>query len=192
MFYEFNHYGFAEHFCKEYGTNFSFPIHLHHSFEIIIVLEGEMDVTVSGTLYSLKSGEAVLVFPNQTHELRSDNSRHVLCIFSPELVKAYRQKVLDKRPISNKILLDPYIISSIDRLTERDTIFEKKAVLYTLCAAFDRLATYTKQIDKDHNLLYEIFAFVEQHFQGECSLTELAEATGYSYSYISRYFKGNN
>lgn len=189
MFYEFNHFGFSEYFCKEYGTNFNFPAHLHHSFEIVVVTKGEMVVTIDGKQNRIGQGEAVLIFPNQLHELRSDNSKHMLCIFSPELVMAYRSKVLNMRPVSNRLKPDPYIISALDRLDENATVYEKKGILYTLCAEFDRRTSYVHYDAPDKDLLHSIFSFVEQNFQGECSLNELANQTGYSYSYISRCFK---
>ncbi len=189
MFYEFNHFGFSEYFCKEYGNNFNFPLHLHHSFEVIVVLEGTMEVTIDDTLYQLKQGESVMIFPNQLHALKSEHSRHMLCIFSPELVKAYSSKVQKARPVFNQFSLDAYVIAAMDSLREDATIFEKKGILYTVCAMFDKSASYTNRADPDKDLLHSTFSFVERNFQGECSLHELAEQTGYSYSYISRCFK---
>ena len=46
MLYQFQHFGISEYFCKEYGENFNYPIHLHQSFEFIVVLDGEMKITV--------------------------------------------------------------------------------------------------------------------------------------------------
>jgi len=189
MFYEFNHFGFSEYFRKEYGANFNFPVHLHHSFEVIVVTEGEMEITVDEKKFCIGQGEAVLIFPNQLHELKSENSRHMLCIFSPELVMAYSSKVQKTRPVSNRFVPDEYIISSLDRLSENASVFEKKGILYTLCAEFDRGISYAPYDDPDKDLLHSTFSFVEQNFQGECSLKELADQTGYSYSYVSRCFK---
>ena len=53
MLYQYSHFGTAEYFRKEYGENFSFPVHLHNSFEIITVLSGEMTVTVDDSDYTL-------------------------------------------------------------------------------------------------------------------------------------------
>ncbi len=189
MFYEFNHFGVSEYFCKEYGTDFTFPVHLHHSFEIIVSMEGEMEVMVDEMPYMLHKGEAVLIFPNQLHALKSIHNRHMLCIFSPELVQAYSSKIRRLRPEKNHFTPDPYLISAVDRLDDCSGIFEKKGVLYSLCAAFDKTATYISRTDPDKDLLHSIFSFVEENFQGECSLEELAKRTGYSYSYVSRCFK---
>ena len=89
MFYEFKHIGSSDYFVKEYGENFSFPPHMHLCIELVVALDGEMNVTVDGKENILHRGEALLIFPNQLHSLASEKSRHLLCIFSPDLVRAY-------------------------------------------------------------------------------------------------------
>ena len=96
MFYQRQHSGLSEYFCKENGENFSFPEHMHQSFEFITILSGEMKITVDGKQYFLTQGESILVFPHHIYALISDKSEHMLCIFSPEIVKAYSSKVAKK------------------------------------------------------------------------------------------------
>lgn len=189
MFYEFSHFGVSEYFRKEYGKNFNYPMHLHHSFEFITLISGEMDVAVDNRVYTIRAGESVLVFPNQLHSLESRNSEHMLCIFSPELVKAYSSKSAEKRPVDNTVSISSHLISELDNLCENASLIEKKGLLYSLCAQFDNRAVYSEGKDDDKNLLYRIFEFVELNYSKECSLYSLADKTGYSYSYLSRYFK---
>lgn len=189
MLYQHAHFGISEHFCKEYGENFNFPIHLHHSFEFITVLSGEMTVTVDQTAYSLTQGDSVLVFPDQRHGLQSKNSRHMLCIFSPELVRAYYSKISEKVPDKNLFSVDPSLIRAIDNLSPDASAIEKKGLLYCLCAAFEKTGTYTHRIKASDNLLHQIFTFVEQNFTADCDLSKLSHEIGYSYSYLSRCFK---
>ena len=93
MFYELKHLGSPHYLKVEKGENFSFPMHLHQCFEVIVVLSGEMKITVDGIEYILKSREALLIFPNQIHSLESTQSQHVLCIFSFFLIN---QKIIKK------------------------------------------------------------------------------------------------
>ena len=88
MFYELNHIGSSEFFSKEYGKNFTYPLHLHQCFEIIIAMSGEMTVTVENQEYDLVKGDALFIFPNQIHSLKSVESEHMLCIFSHKLGEA--------------------------------------------------------------------------------------------------------
>ncbi|MBR5614646.1 MAG: helix-turn-helix transcriptional regulator [Clostridia bacterium] len=189
MFYQFQHFGISEYFCKEYGENFNFPTHLHQSFELICVTSGEMKITVDDKLYHLKKGESVLVFPHQLHSISSQNSKHMLCIFSPELVKAYSSKILNKKPILNTVCLNKYLFDELDNLLDNSSSFEKKGILYSICAEFDKTAEYTKRLSCDESLLLNIFEFVEENYSGDCELQNLSQKTGYSYSYLSRCFK---
>jgi AraC-like DNA-binding protein len=189
MFYQFNHLGSPDYLKLEKGENFSFQPHLHQCFEIIIILSGEMQITVDHKEFSLCKNEALLIFPNQIHSLRSDKSEHMLCIFSPKLVQAFSSKLMGKIPVNNKFIPDEYLVNALSRLSPQSKTSERKGVLYSLCSQFEKNAEYAhKQTDKK-DLLYKIFSFVEDNYKKECSLAELALNTGYDYSYLSRYFK---
>ena len=189
MFYQFSHHGSGDYFVKEYRENFSFPLHLHLCFEFITVLSGEIKITVDTKEYILHEGEALLIFPNQIHSLQSENSRHMLCIFSPVLVQAYSAKTEKNIPESNFFIPDKYLIDALDRLPEKSKSFCKKGVLYSICAQFDSGAKYISKDTVRGDLLSRIFAFVEESYDKNCSLGELSRSIGYDYAYLSRYFK---
>lgn len=189
MFYEFKHLGSPDYLKIERGENFSFPLHLHQCFEIIILLSGEMEITVDSKNYCLKEKEALLIFPNQLHSLSSTSSEHILCIFSPRLVQAYSTVVKNKIPENNKFSVNEFCIDSLSELNLDSSTTQKKGVLYSLCAMYDKNAAYTLRQKDNEKLLLKIFSFVENEFDGECTLNKLCEAIGYDYSYVSRFFK---
>ncbi len=189
MFYEFQHFGASEYFFKHHGKSSNFPSHLHQSFELIIVTSGKMQVSIDNKRYSLEKGESILIFPNQVHTIIALDSRHIVCIFSGELVKAYTSKISNLIPKENLICLDPYLINALDNLLDNSSILEKKGILYSICAEFDKSCEYTKKLSYDENLMQNIFEFVEKNYRGNCELRDLAEKTGYNYSYLSRCFK---
>lgn len=189
MLYQSHHLGQAEHFNREAGENFSYPLHLHGSFELILVLEGEMTVRINDRDYCLKKDQAVLVFPYQLHSLSSVKSRHVLFIFSGRLVQAFSVKHTDEKPADNRFYPDQALVHALTSLTVDSGIFEKKGVLYSVCGAFDRSARYFGTQSEDNDLLTRIFGFVEQNFAGDCSLKSVSVALGYDYAYLSRFFK---
>ncbi len=190
MFYEFNHLGSPDYLKIERGADFSFSSHLHQCFEIIIILSGKMNIKVDDKLFSLEKNEALLIFPNQIHELESTKSEHVLCIFSPKLVQAYATKLNNKIPINNKFCPDVYLINMLNSFNlTASSLAEKKGLLYSLCGQFDKTAEYAEKKADSEKLLYKIFSFVESEFISECSLTRLSGIIGYDYSYLSRYFK---
>jgi len=148
-----------------------------------------MTVNIDTTSYHLKKGEAVLVFPNQLHSIASTNSRHMLCIFSPELVRAYSSNYKKRKPVDNRVMIDSYLIQELDKINDDSPAIRKKGILYLICAEFEKNASYLMSDSFEENLLQRIFRFVEENYSGSCELRDLAEKTGYSYSYLSRCFK---
>lgn len=190
MFYEFKHPMSADYFKVETGTDFSFPAHIHHCFEFISVADGEMTVNIDSCEYTLSRGEAVLLFPNQIHSLSTENnSRHVLCLFSPNLVSAYASMTKSRIPVSNGFSPDSYLISKIAALSENPSIIEIKGILYLLVSEFHKNASYRDSDLKSDNLIYRIFRFIDENYTRDCSLMALSRVTGYEYTYLSRFFK---
>lgn len=190
MFYEAKNSHRGEQLKIETGRNFNFPSHLHSSFEMITVLDGEMAVTIDKKQYILTAGRAVLVFPNQVHSLQtSRTSRHLLCIFSTQLVRAYSSVHVSRIPVDHTFLLAPFYVQQLQQLKEEANTLQAKGCLYGICAAFDKGREYADRKDAGEDLLGRIFRFVEEHYMGACSLQDLAENTSYHKVYLSRYFK---
>lgn len=189
MFYEFKHPVTADYFRLEQGSGFSFPAHLHHCFEFLYVPEGEMAVTLDDRLYTVHAGEGMLFFPNQIHAMSTPMySRHVLCLFAPDLVSAYTKSVVGRVPENSLFLPPPYLIAQLDLLETQPNRFSIKGFLYALCGSFDAGAHYHPATEGEGVLLRKIFLFIEQNYTGDCSLSALAAHLGYDYAYLSRYF----
>ena len=189
MFYQFNHLGSPDYLKIEKGENFSFAAHLHRCFELIIILSGEMHITVDNKSFNLKEKQALLIFPNQIHSMSSDKSKHILCIFSPDLIKAYSNKTNGMVPKNNIFCPDEYLINTLNEIKIDSNLCEKKGLLYSFCGQFDKTASYEPKQKYHDKLLYKLFAFVEDNFNSQCTLEEISAKTGYNYSYISRFFK---
>ena len=189
MFYQFNHLGSPDYLKTEAGENFSFPLHLHQCYEFVTVLSGEMLITVDDKEYYLKSGDGLIIFPNQIHSFKSLKSRHFLMIFSPRLVQAFNMSAATKIPKNNKFLPDKYLVEKAKRISPTSDITEKKGILYLLCDNFNKNAQYELRELKDQKPIFKMFLYVENHFADDCKLSSLAESIGYDYSYLSRLFK---
>ena len=190
MFYQ-THSSIASDGVKlENGIDFSFPMHLHSNFEFIVVTEGEMIVTVDGNNYVLHAEDALLIFPNQVHELKTpEHSCHFLCIFSPKLVQAYNRQFTSKVPLDNKFSPEFSFVERLASLNSSDSIMKIKGILYLICGLFDEKAVYVEKTAGDNDLLSKIFRFVEENYSSDCSLDALSVFTSYHYVYLSKYFK---
>ena len=190
MFYETKNSLSADTFKIERGTDFSFPAHIHGSFELITVIDGETIVEVEQTEYLLKKGSVVLVFPNQVHKLKCHSScSHFLCIFSPKLISAYSKKYLSKIPKSNLFEISAPILDLFLSLSAEDSVFKVKGILYTMCDEFEKSASYCEQKKAKDTLLPTILKFVEANYSTDCTLKSLSKETAYNYEYLSKYFK---
>lgn len=189
MFYQLHHIVSPEYLKKEYGENFSYPLHMHQCFELAIVLEGEMTFNINGKAYTLGGGEAVFIFPNQLHSLSSVKSKHMLFIFSPKIVQSFTAKYSGMIPETAKFSPPPYLISALNELSDADSIIAIKGFLYSAAAEFEAATKFQNAYSDNEDLLMRIFGFIDKNYRTECSLMEAARALGYDNAYISRYFK---
>lgn len=190
MFYEFKHSLSADYFTIETGTDFEYPAHLHHCFELLCVTEGEMHVEVDEQKYGLKEGDALMIFSNQIHSMKTNgHSKHVLCLFSPKLISAYSEKTASTVPVDNLFRPVKFYIDRLATFNNQTSLIDLKGLLYSLCGEFDATASYREANAGSNILLFNIFKFIEQNYNKNCALTNLAKSTGYDYAYLSRYFK---
>lgn len=189
MFYQLSHLGTSNYFKKEWGENFSYPPHLHQSFELLLITGGSMEVSVDEKVYEVNAGEVVLIFPNQIHSFTSVDSAHMVFLFSPQFIQAYWTEKSDSIPENNVVILDEHTRNALMQLTKESSKFEIKGVLYSICAEFDKHTSYKRIAADKQTLLFKIFSYVEKNFMEDCSLATLAASVGYNAEYVSRFFK---
>ena len=189
MFYQTHHVATGEFFKKERGRDFSYPPHLHQCYELVTLLSGSMTVTVGGVSHLIKQGEAILIFPHEIHSLSSERSEHMLFIFSTKLISAFATKYTDKLPVIRVKPLAEHLLSTLTLLEPESSLIEIKGALYTTAALFERDTAFRPADRKENELLSRIFSFVDENFQKECLLSDLAKELGYDNAYLSRYFK---
>lgn len=191
-FYELKHDVGADYFTVEEAENFSFSMHMHRCYEIILVREGALSVKIEREEYEAAAGDVVLVKPNRVHSLETvGHSRHKLCIFSPELIAAI-SPLLKKHPLRSPVLRDaPALYRDLfESVTETTAIGGVKGCLYCLCDLFTRQLDLTREetfTGKDH-LIRDTLRYVEENTHAPCSLSVIAESLGYSDAYLSRVF----
>lgn len=189
MLYQAQHSTITDKVTFESGIDLVFPTHIHNSFEIIIAIQGEIEITILNNKYTISNNECVLVFPNQFHEIKAKpHARHAILIFSPLLVKEFCKKTEAFIPKSNKFRLNSFYLDKIIRLNANMTTVQLKGLLYSVCGEFDKNADYVKFNSDKHNLLFKIFNFVSENYKKSCSLSQLSNEINYSYVYLSKLF----
>ncbi len=194
-FYEARHGIGANYFTIEENRDFSFPLHMHRCYELVYMLEGEMTVRIEKESYRLRAGDMIFIKPNRVHSFEEpSDSRHILCVFSPELIAAVSEQFIQYK-LTSPVYRDTETLyrDLFLGMNEKSNIATVKGFLYLLCGLFypgiDFSAedTYTK----DTLLLRDILLFVENNTDRACTLESLAEELKYTASHLSRFFSAH-
>ena len=192
FFYELKHDIGADYFTVEEANGFSFPMHMHRCYEIILLGEGSMRVRIEKDEYDLGAGDMVLIKPNRVHSIEaSSDSRHKLCIFSPELIAAVSPQLMGYHLTSPVIRNVPTLYrSAFESITETARIGGIKGFLYSVCDLFCGQLDLSREdvMSGQGHLIRDVLRYVEENIHAPCSLTTTAAALGYSDGYLSRVF----
>ena len=96
VFYEIEHGISANHFFYERNTDHSFPLHMHRSYEMVLVLQGEMNMQIDKETYHLREKDLILVKPHRIHSYETEagkSNETLLCVFSGDLIAAISEAV---------------------------------------------------------------------------------------------------
>lgn len=197
-FYEDQHDFDANYLFWGDGINFSYPFHLHRCPEVLTVLEGEMVAAVGDKEYTLSAGDCLVVWSNQAHEYRTaKKSRHELCVFAPELAPRFFLAHTGETPTDPVIRKDKgsLIPMLVHALKDEQNVFAEKGILYYLCAEIEKNLTFEKRKKERQEtsaaLLTQILSHINDNYQGDCSLTAIADALRYEKTYLSKFFSRN-
>ena len=163
-----------------------FGISSHRTFECYAVTRGFSVAVVNDVEYKLYPGDAVLVFPFQRHEYRTEPGTDTFgCIFSQDMVGSF-YKGMRIAPKNNKFKFTAYEVSHPENL------FVQKALCYDICAKFDITAEYvtnTSMISGVEEVILKMLLYISDNYMTACSLKDVAVYLGYDYRYISKLFK---
>ncbi|MEC1525959.1 AraC family transcriptional regulator [Neobacillus niacini] len=187
LLYESKHFDL---FTTYQSTNLNFPSHLHRCFELIFIVEGEMEVTISERCFQLEAGQFLLILPYEIHSiLTKTQSRARLCLFSPDYVPTF-QKMIEKRSLENPVFnlsLEAQALIFKSLFSSHSNLLEQKGSLYLLLSELIQ-QTSLVEAKKEPDLLHSILSYIQEHFTESISLHSIARSLGYSYNYLSKYF----
>ena len=169
--------------------------HLHNSFEFIHVYDGIFRTQVGDTVYEVRAGESILIFPNQIHHayasMHSGNPLTYLCIFQNDLVRDFYQRTKGKCPISPVFKIsDPTLIERIAACHHSHYLL--KAYLYELIHHLVlHCDTYKTQGNLDTEHVGKILLYISEHYTEKIRMQDVAVEIGYNYHYLSTLLQKN-
>ena len=188
MFFETKRSIEKNYFYTQTDENLNFVSHVHNSYECIIVTEGELECTVYQKTVVLRPGMAMLILPNHVHNYRTQKfSRSFLCIFSTDYVSDFHNEI--KNTGYTNAVFKFVDNSAIDLLNnEKTNKYLIQSELYNFCGiAYPHLETHFDvgdRVELSVNLLY----YIQQNYDKQISLKQIAKEMGYNYTYLSNVF----
>lgn len=173
-----------------HSNNFTFPIHVHRSFEFVYVKGGEIEIGIDEETITLKEDEVVLVFPNQLHSYYTrEKSEIIICIFAPEIVNEFYLAVKNKKQkeivknLSNDILW--MFLKQLPEIL--GNIYLTKSLFYAICSdIYKKTELVERDYSRDILIWHKLMIYLENNFTKDISLRQLATEFGYDYRYFSR------
>ena len=185
-FYEQNRLSENNYFYFQFAKDFSFPLHLHRSFEFIYIRNGQMEIQVGNKKYLLQKNKAAFILPGQLHAYTTqEHSEGFLCIFSTDLVYDFYNYVKGKTAESP---IFEFQSDCIEQLIDIDANpFTFKSALYNIVGQFLYNCKLINTTEENLELIEQIISYVQNHFNQQISLKDLSKKLGYHYNYISSY-----
>lgn len=169
------------------NTDFSYYAHLHNCLEFSFCTAGSVRVTVDGETVELVEKQGVVIPPNSIHSYETpEHSKFGTILVGLDVLQDFSDLLIYKRPQRLTFPVDELCQKLYeDFLFAEQSYFAVKALLYRVCNVFMR-GNELRVREHTNNPCVKIMKYIRDHFRQEVTLEDVAEATGYSYHYISR------
>ena len=177
--------------------------HLHQYFELELVLDGEIEITVSGKKHIARAGDIAIIPPFKVHSFYTPEQVEMRIMtmptmFLPETVEfdelfADRDKFVFKASDA----LWAYLVAtgfhtmrtkrSISLPDELPFLHRFRATVHLILAEFLSV-TEARPMAASENTLARILLYVSSHYTEDITLASIGEALGYNPKYVSACF----
>ncbi len=178
--------------------------HWHKSLELLMVLEGSIEITVDGSTFHLDSEDIILINSNSIHEIRSESAVMIALQFDTTRLKKFDSTldgvVFDCNTATCKDTSNfDGIRFAIATLLKENSHNAKGAEYKNLSLCYflvsELLSHFqipaTESIKKQQKYmarLTRIIKYINDHYAENFTLADLAEAEGLSAPYLSNFF----
>lgn len=183
----FEHHGIGEKKSFRYfkNVNYSFPLHFHRAYELIIVNKGKLLLTIEQKEYLLSKNDIAFIFNHQIHGFKTiDHSDITIIIFSPELIGHFFMRYKGYVPENNV-----FHLRSRPDLNSLNSIYRQKSFLYGLCSTLIEQSKFIPvKYSTKTKVLHQILFYVDKNYSNDCTLKSVAKHLKYDYAYLSKLF----
>lgn len=168
--------------------NFNYHAHLHNCLEFTFCIDGEVLVSVDGSVIPLQKNQGIAIPPNSIHSYTTPNtSRYDTILVGLDVLPELSELLNYKQPERLTFLIDPVLSSLLlDFYASKESHFAAKALLYRASEALMTDNVLVAKGDRVNNPCTKIMEYIRENFKHELTLESIAKITGYNYQYISK------
>lgn len=185
-------------------NNTCFELHWHTRFEILVIDQGQLELTLNGQKFSAQTGDILLINPETMHEGHTDNNSVRYRVIMFEYDSFTQNKVarnlltpfhLGQLGFQSKIHDDEIVNLSQELFLlaqHRPNGFELKIIglmYYLLGILLSKYIDETGTVTLCPNDFQEIIHYISNNYCKDISTASISSKFGYNESYFCRRFK---
>lgn len=181
-------------FVSHEKASYNFPAHFHNNLEIALCLSGNQNVRVGEEIYTLKKGDAVVIFPNMVHEYIKHESNEptevVALICDTKLLSENLPDIITgcpRSPFVEASRISENTILAFEKIALQNSDIEMIGWTYIILSNLMEVIELTPtQLDLE--LPSKIIAYIDTNFADKLTINRIAKIFGYHPSYIAHLF----
>lgn len=193
-----------------HSTN-EYMMHIHKEMEIVLVLEGSINITIKDKGYFLKENDFILVNPGEIHSTSKTNEDNICLVFQFDPINLeYYYPLFGKNIINCKSfeygeeeqerfdIIRRRLARMLQELNKKTQGYQLKLGSETLLLVRDLLHNFEyRKIDKEEEQeskdnvqrINRIIKYINDNLDDGVTLDEIADVEDMSIYYLSRFFK---
>lgn len=183
-------------FISHKKKTYNFASHFHSNIEIAYCFSGKQTIKIGENRYTLKGGDAAIIFPNIVHEYieypdsGSEQTEVIAVVVNNKLIAGAIAGFLSnspKNPIVENELISENVRFAFKKVLDSKNDMALLGWTYIILSELLDVVTLTPS-DKDLELAPKIIDYIDANFKEPLSINHLANVFGYSPSYIAHVF----
>lgn len=168
----------------------SFGTHFHNSYELIYVMDGDIDVTIGEKVVKMNTGELILISSCAVHSIKSEvSSKIFIAIIAIDYISDFYNA--HKNEIAIRFCMDDGSIRFISEkmiMNKCSDSYVLKACLYLILSFAARGEVLVSAKSVDHSFVYTVNSYISEHFTERVTRADLARLVGCEEHYFSSLF----
>lgn len=165
--------------------------HFHNAFETVIVLDGEIEVSVNGVKNKLVKGQGCLMHSLDVHYYNYDKEFSAFLLVAGDTYVKGLEGLDDFKSISTFFTVDESVITFVKTLAETGQNKTSLENLSNIALLFAKISANGKPIYervKQNGFIIELFQYIHANYKKHISVESIAKEFGYSRGYVSTLF----